>query len=1283
MKLEIIEGIFEKILAESGNDSFQMTEGEQDWLREQMEASGIERAALPQMLRQAIKTHTQKLAEKMLSGFEGQDFAKNRLISAATYAAQNVILEKCELETGSTKEGFNGRLSGKPYETYADDVEKLASRAIADTLKSVQKHLKSGGYYERIQRSGFERQDSFGDLGATGLEMDSGRGQLAYSTGDVRGRNDDGGNRGGRRDESEAFGSPEDDTARLQRPARNLGGADEERTIRDRTREAPREMAPGTLQGTDGEREAIRSPDLHGAVGSEVYRAGSGLADDTRQGISGGESGGERGENGKPHSDDTSNIEIGRGEDVRLQLTGGDLTGINLTSEDFDIIAELPDKDAIMRYFDNLVDISVKSHYEKGTITADELITLRQIEPHRVSLFNVLDEDLPKLQSLKNKLNGDFGNKSPMWRIENGDWREQDTNRVAIINIEPMFSNIRTAIDTLKSKNKPDFKGLITNSDTNTVINVVSDSYRETLTGIMHYSRSSKKDVEPVLARASAAYHFDELLTNGILLDTAISEEGGQKTKGTALMHLFYTPFTHNGNHYLCKMYVEQYATNRESDKRLYDMTDIKVIPFPTNGSPEIGTANEVDNGISTISISQLYKLVKDFDKYFYTNLSAPGRVEKLEEEKAKAEPFQRVTGFQSHTLIDDPAEQQQRSDFESDALQSLKPIVTDYSIPQSAENVNLSEENTDYSLIPQSFREAMKLWDNDIAVYLAYPDGTEALAEEYTDLLRHSEKGGEFAVEPEDLEKLQNLKLTPLQEKIGDTNVSETFKSVEGRSRTNDMMFINGEQYEVENDYFSYFDLRVMTGYNGREEADDYERITITERELIPLLMQDERNKQYFAAFDEGFVPTPRPVVANEAISSDTLFHLSFREAMKMWNNDIAVYFVNDDGTNALAESREDILRHCEKREMFADYAVKNEDLDKFNNRKPTHIQGKVGDIYVTDTFKDDITVDEIMYIDGEAYELENNNRSSFDLRVMTSYNGTDEADDYDRIHISYADLIPLLMQDERNKQYFAAFDEGFVPVPRPERPIRFMTLVRVGDFYEIYGEEARKAAEIFNFTVLNRSGAEFVGVPMHKLDDYRKQIEATGITVSVLEPYEHHRTFIDHNHLDIERIIARNDDLNALYNNAVTIYEVDGHFELYNGRYNNAQWLHWCKTDIELETKEITTFQGKIEIKFVQFPKELLEEVTDILLNNRSNVLISREKDTDTRDIEVFLSDKNEYNQRFFNMIDNKNYTPSEASYYTYKLEDDPTDADKTILWSRIHDFQERVNHNINFDD
>lgn len=65
-------------------------------------------------------------------------------------------------------------------------------------------------------------------------------------------------------------------------------------------------------------------------------------------------------------------------------------------------------------------------------------------------------------------------------------------------------------------------------------------------------------------------------------------------------------------------------------------------------------------------------------------------------------------------------------------------------------------------------------------------------------------------------------------------------------------------------------------------------------------------------------------------------------------------------------------------------------------------------------------------------------------------------------------------------------------------------IVLMRVGDFYEGFADDAETMHKLLGFTITKRSDVKMVGFPYHSLDTYLKKLVQAGIKVAVCEQVE-----------------------------------------------------------------------------------------------------------------------------------------------------------------------------------
>lgn len=73
--------------------------------------------------------------------------------------------------------------------------------------------------------------------------------------------------------------------------------------------------------------------------------------------------------------------------------------------------------------------------------------------------------------------------------------------------------------------------------------------------------------------------------------------------------------------------------------------------------------------------------------------------------------------------------------------------------------------------------------------------------------------------------------------------------------------------------------------------------------------------------------------------------------------------------------------------------------------------------------------------------------------------------------------------------------------PVSAPE--ISYITLHKVGDFYEIWGDQATLVADLLNLHLSRRNNEPMVGFPVHSKDNYTDRLSAEGYSVLIEEAF------------------------------------------------------------------------------------------------------------------------------------------------------------------------------------
>ena len=73
-----------------------------------------------------------------------------------------------------------------------------------------------------------------------------------------------------------------------------------------------------------------------------------------------------------------------------------------------------------------------------------------------------------------------------------------------------------------------------------------------------------------------------------------------------------------------------------------------------------------------------------------------------------------------------------------------------------------------------------------------------------------------------------------------------------------------------------------------------------------------------------------------------------------------------------------------------------------------------------------------------------------------------------------------------------------------RNKLPPNTLLFFRVGDFYEMFGADAERGAELLGLTLTRRSGTPLAGVPYHALQTYLQKALNAGVKIAICEQAE-----------------------------------------------------------------------------------------------------------------------------------------------------------------------------------
>lgn len=249
--------------------------------------------------------------------------------------------------------------------------------------------------------------------------------------------------------------------------------------------------------------------------------------------------------------------------------------------------------------------------YKSNSVTQQDIDILRSIEP-RKSVLNFTAEELQLTKDWAERFENDIHQKSPFYRAVNGEWRDQDEDRVSVLKLSQSNSTFETVSNDIKSQKIQ--RGTVKNNDTQWDIQIS----RRGLEDSISYARRHT-DTKTY----SLMYHLNEIISNGVLLDSVTTEKNNNnKANNSAFMHKFYNACKIDDEPCLVKITVEEFADGKGNTlKRMYNVQDIKTEPIRHAAFTDKQLALSVLNG-SDISISELFKVVKHYDNDFYINHS-------------------------------------------------------------------------------------------------------------------------------------------------------------------------------------------------------------------------------------------------------------------------------------------------------------------------------------------------------------------------------------------------------------------------------------------------------------------------------------------------------------------------------------------------------------------------------------------------------------------------------------------------------------------------------------
>ena len=219
-------------------------------------------------------------------------------------------------------------------------------------------------------------------------------------------------------------------------------------------------------------------------------------------------------------------------------------------------------------------------------ITLQDVEALRSIGKKSINKFT--SEEIKIAQKWAHKFYKEFGAKSPFFRAWFGEWRTYDNTKIEFVD--------------QKIDNRKD----VINNDTNWKIQTSKKVHKETT----HHSGSPEVNAVKYLP------YIDDITKKDVLLDSVISNKDNPNS---LMFHTMYAYTEVMGYPALLKLKVEElFYYNKDGSGEItrdYILQNIEEETLSKRN--RLSRSNHSDRVPSTISISDLYELVKIFDKDF------------------------------------------------------------------------------------------------------------------------------------------------------------------------------------------------------------------------------------------------------------------------------------------------------------------------------------------------------------------------------------------------------------------------------------------------------------------------------------------------------------------------------------------------------------------------------------------------------------------------------------------------------------------------------------------
>ena len=151
------------------------------------------------------------------------------------------------------------------------------------------------------------------------------------------------------------------------------------------------------------------------------------------------------------------------------------------------------------------------------------------------------------------------------------------------------------------------------------------------------------------------------------------------------------------------------------------------------------------------------------------------------------------------------------------------------------------------------------------------------------------------------------------------------------------------------------------------------------------------------------------------------------------------------------------------------------------------------------------DLEVGDIIMYDGARREIEEISTDRIKMKDL-------DAPDYGGILLGTSDVLAYEgWQQDMEEKGFEILSKAEKPTPVVDIPEQAepedkgpVSIRKVGDFYEMYGKNAKVGEEVLGLRMTSKNGQPMVGFPYHIKDDYSEKLRKAGYSVLMEEAFE-----------------------------------------------------------------------------------------------------------------------------------------------------------------------------------